>query len=190
VQNREGFERFLDEVDRLLHNVVAAAMSLREHSNRVRDKWLQADQRDRLREQHNERVRQVFAESPTAQLVEGLRIIVQHRKLPRLLGHASGAPGQAFESKIVLDSDDLLELGGWSAAMRVSLERNEESVVLDEIVSEYRDVVVGFHNWFGSAVQQRNAQALQDLERGKHELSEYAAGLFGPPIDDRLSEEG
>ena len=39
IQNREGFDRFLDEVERLLHNVAAAAMSLRDHSYRVRDKW-------------------------------------------------------------------------------------------------------------------------------------------------------
>ena len=38
-----------DEVDRLLHNAAAAAMSLREHSYRVRDKWLQRGHADRLR---------------------------------------------------------------------------------------------------------------------------------------------
>jgi hypothetical protein len=190
VQNREGFDRFLDEVDRLLHNVVAAAMSLREHTYRVRAKWLKLDQRDRIREEHDERVRQVFAESRTAQLVGGLRIIVQHRKLPRLLGHASHAPGQAFESKIHLDSDDLLEWDGWSPAVRAFLQEGEEPVELDELVAEYREAVVSFHTWFGDAVRQRNAPILQDLERGRRELADYAAGMFGPPINDPMSEEG
>src|SRR5262249_41230918 len=57
LQHRDQFDRFFDEVDRLLHNVVAAASSLREHSYRVRDKWLGPSQRDSLRQQYDERVR-------------------------------------------------------------------------------------------------------------------------------------
>src|SRR4051812_28140216 len=99
LDNREGFDRFLDEVDRLLHNAAAAAMSLREHSYRVRDKWLQRGYADRLREKHDQRVHEVFAKSETAQLVHGLRIIIQHRKLPRLLGHAGWTRGGPFTSE-------------------------------------------------------------------------------------------
>ena len=44
LENREALNRFLDEVERLLHNVFAAAMSLREHSKRVREKWLTQDE--------------------------------------------------------------------------------------------------------------------------------------------------
>jgi hypothetical protein len=57
VQNREGFNRFLDEVERLYHNVAAAALSLRDHSYRVRNHWLQPVPSDTLREEHDERVR-------------------------------------------------------------------------------------------------------------------------------------
>lgn len=190
VENREGFDRFLDEVDRFLHNVVAAAMSLREHSYRVRDKWLKQDQHDKLRDQHDDRVREVFAESRTAQLVEGLRIIVQHRKLPRLFGRAEWVRGGQFKSKIELDPDDLLEWEGWSDEMRASLAEGEGPVELGEIVADYRDSVVGFHSWFGSALRERNAETLEELKRGRRKLLEYASTMFGEPLDDPLSEEG
>ena len=190
VQNREGFDRFLDEVDRLLHNVVAAAMSLREHSYRVRDQWLKPGRRDRLRAQHDERVQQAFADSRTAQLVQGLRIIVQHRKLPRLMGYAEHAQGGPFTSQIHLDTDDLLGWDGWSPAMRASLENDEGPVVLGEIVTEYREAVVEFHSWFGSAVRERNANALEDLQKQRRELSQYASNMFGPPMNDPSSKEG
>jgi hypothetical protein len=189
VQNREGFNRFLDEVERLYHNVAAAALSLRDHSYRVRNHWLQPVPSDTLREEHDERVRQVFAESRTAQLVLGLRNIVQHRKLPRLRGHAEWRQGEAFTSKVHLDRDDLLEWDGWSPEVRAFLE-GEEDVVLDELVSEYRTAVVGFHTWFGAAVRGRNAEALADLERRRPELADYASGMFGSPINDPSSEEG
>jgi hypothetical protein len=189
-ENREGFNRFLDEVERLYHNVVAAAMSLREHSYRVRDNWLGQAQSDTLREKYDRRVRQVFAESRTAQLVEGLRIIVQHRKLPRLRGHAEWRQGEAFTSKVHLDRDDLLEWDGWSPEIRAFLEGDEEDVELDELVTEYRGAVVGFHTWFGSAVRARNAEALEDLERRRQELAEYASGMFGPAFNVPEDEEG
>jgi hypothetical protein len=185
IENREGFDRFLDEVDRLLHNVVSAAMSLREHSYRVRDKWLPSEQGDDLREQHDGRVTQVFAESRTAQLVEGLRIIVQHRKLPRLLGSLSyDSASEVFESSFHLDRDGLLEWDGWSADIRAYLEQGEEDLDVAEIVTEYREAVVGFHGWFESAVEQRNSAALQRLEDERRELSEYRSSLFGPAISD------
>lgn len=41
--NREGFERFLDEVDRLLHNYLASAASLRDHTRRLWQKYPPAD---------------------------------------------------------------------------------------------------------------------------------------------------
>jgi hypothetical protein len=186
LDNREEFNRFLDEVERLLHNVFAAAMSLREHSKRVREKWLQPDPGDTLGEHYDERVRQTFGESRSAQLVAGLRNIIQHRKLPRLLGGIAGAPGQATETSVRFDTEDLLEWDKWSAELRGFLQ--ESSVELDEIIREYRDAVVGFHEWFASAVRERNMSALQQLEKGSQELSDYGSTLFGPPLSDPQSD--
>jgi hypothetical protein len=117
-------------------------------------------------------------------LVQGLRNIVQHEKLPRLLGHASHAPGQAFTSKVRFDPDDLLVWKGWNADMRKYLQESGDTVDLDEVVIEYRDAVVGFHEWFASAVRQRNNAALKELERGKKELADYGSTLFGPSLSD------
>jgi hypothetical protein len=165
-------------------------MSLREHSYRVRGKWLDFDPGDELREEYDERVRQVFAASETARFVHDLRTMIQHWRLPRLLGHASQVRGGPFTSKIHLDRDDLLRWDGWSAAMRASLEARDEPIVLDEIVIEYRDAVVGFQNWFGDALRQRNTQVLHDLERDRRELRKYASSLFGQPLNDPVNEEG
>jgi hypothetical protein len=189
LENREGFDRFLDEVERLYHNVAAAALSLRDHSYRIREHWLQPVPTDTLREEHDERVRQVFGESRTAQLVLGLRHIVQHRKLPRIWGHAEWQQGGAFTSKAHLDRDDLLEWDRWSPEVRAFLADDEEDVVLDELVTDYRAAVVGFHTWFVAAVRARNAETLEDLDRRRRELAEYAAGMFGPAINVPEDEE-
>ena len=188
VENRAGFDRFLDEVDRLLHNALAAAVSLRDHSYRVRDKWMKPEGGDQLRQQHDERVKAVFAESTTAQLVEGLRNIYQHRKLPRLLGHTLVIPGEVFKSSIVFDTDDLLKWDGWRPEIRALLIAREDPISLDELVTEYRAAVDAFHEWFGSAVRQRNTALLGELQKQLHEVVEYERSLFGPAIDDPSRE--
>jgi hypothetical protein len=178
IRNREDFDRFLDEVERLHHNVVAAAMTLRQHSYRVRDKWLPPDERGR--DEYEAGARRAFAESRAAELLQGLRVIVQKRKLPELRGHASHVQGGPFESSVRVDLDDLSEWDGWTAATRASLEAGDD-VILEEIVAEYRGAVVEFHGWFRAAVRQRNAAALDDFERGRKQLADYATGMFGGP---------
>jgi hypothetical protein len=172
LQDPEGFERFLAEVDRLFHNVAAAAKSLKDHSYRFRDKWLKPDERDTLREEHDERVRQAFAESRSAQLVEGLRNIVQHRELPRPLGYMEGAEGGGFRSEVHFDRDDLLKWKGWNSEIRTALKEGDVDLDLGEVITDYRAAVVDFHGWFRTAVRERNAEALEDFDRRRRELAE------------------
>ena len=86
------------------------------------------------------------------------------------------------------DTEDLLEWDKWSAELRAFLQESGDSVELDEIIREYRDAVVGFHEWFASAVRERNMSALHELERGRQELSDYGSTLFGPPLSDPQSD--
>jgi hypothetical protein len=183
IKNREGFDRFLDEVTRRLHNVVAAATSLRDNYYRVRKKWLKPDPADDLASNYADTVKEVFEKSRTARLVVGLRNITQHRKLPRLGGVLQASPGEPHKSEITLDSRDLLEWDGWSSEMRSFIEEEGDYITLDEIVVEYRDAVVAFHAWFGDALRRRNASALQDLDQARRKLSELAHELSAV-VDD------
>lgn len=81
VKNSKPFEAFLDEVDRLLHNYLAAASTLRDHIRRL---WQQHPPADpALIAEYDQRVREAFAESPVVQFVQRLRNYSTHSQLPR-----------------------------------------------------------------------------------------------------------
>jgi hypothetical protein len=67
--NTEELHAFLNEVERLLHAFLAAAMTLRDHSRNTSRRLLPPDDRDELAEAYRERIDLVFAESPLAQFV-------------------------------------------------------------------------------------------------------------------------
>ena len=71
---------FLDEVDRLLHNFVASAISLRDHTKRMRRKFLPGN--DDLADLYELLVRQTFADALVARFVTELRNHTMHARLP------------------------------------------------------------------------------------------------------------
>jgi hypothetical protein len=76
IQNRPAFEAFLGEVDRLLHNYLAAVGSLRDQTRRLWNKYLPDD------EAYAERVGATFAESRFCLFVQNLRNYTLHSNLP------------------------------------------------------------------------------------------------------------
>jgi hypothetical protein len=169
VQNREGFERFLDEVDRLLHNYVAGAGTLRDHTRRVWQKH--APVIEATREEYERRIALTFADSSAAQLVKGLRNYTFHRRLPVARGRLSWVKDESFDSIVFLERKELLAWDGWSPPARQTLETAPEDVNLAEVVDQYSDAVVEFNTWFGEAFVGGHLEAFDELRDLKQQLA-------------------
>jgi hypothetical protein len=188
LQNREGFERFLDEVDRLLHNFVAGAMTLRDHARRLRRKFLPADATDSLASDCQARIDDDFANSPLAQFVEGLRNFVLHRRLPVARGSLSWTAGGPFESRIVLYPDDLRKSRNWSPPAKRYIENAGDDIAIGDVVTEYRAVVVAFQDWFRRALATRHRSDLEALSQREAEVEARWREAWGPPIQDPMGD--
>ena len=79
VKNRYGINALLLETTRLLHNFVASVMSLRDHSNRFRDKLFI---KHPFYNEYNEKVKSCFKDKPVVQFIQDLREYCLHRTLP------------------------------------------------------------------------------------------------------------
>jgi hypothetical protein len=184
LDNRDGFERFLDEVDRLLHNFLSAAATIRDHDRRVRRRLLPDDLADDLGAQYQQRVDRDFACSPVAQFVQQLRHFALHRRLPIARGQLSGVPGVSFETRIILHPSDLLKWGKWSLAAKRYIESAGDDIPIEEAVTEYEAAVVAFHEWFREALRARHLEDLRALEQAEARVEEAWRRAVDAPLSD------
>jgi hypothetical protein len=184
MANREAFDRYLEEVDRMLHNFVAAAMSLRDHSRRLKRKLLPGISTDRLAAEYNERVLETFDAAPVARFVQDLRNFSLHRRLPITNGTLSiDAERSEWDSRIVLIPEDLLKWPKWSAAARAFIEDSEDEIAIHEVLRDYTDRVLAFHTWFRRALLDRHEDALAELQRRSEEVARRFHDAFGDPVE-------
>jgi hypothetical protein len=168
VRNRNGFERFLDEIDRLLHNYVAAAATLRDHTRRVWEKHLTADAA--LVAEYERRVAETFATAPVSQFVQALRNYTLHHRLAVARGRLSMTAGK-FDSAVVLGRSELLKWDGWPKPARAYLEAAARDIRIGGIVTEYTKAVTTFNDWFGHSFVGAHLPAFDDLARLEQELA-------------------
>jgi hypothetical protein len=187
VHNREGFEQFLDEVDRLLHNYIASAGTLRDHTRNVWRKHAPEDQA--LRDEYTARVERTFSTSHVAQFVLQLRNYTLHRRLPIARGRLSWVKDESFESIVFLERTELMKWDGWSARARSYLESASDDVNLRAVVEHYSSTVVEFNSWFVKAYVDGHGEAFDELRTLEHQLAQAYQELYGEGGDSSPPEQ-
>jgi hypothetical protein len=119
LANRPLFNQFLDEVDRLLHNYLAGAGSLRDHTRRVWKKYLPMTD-------YEAKTQATFAESGECLFVQGLRNYSLHTRLPVAEGHMSWKKDEEMSTTVRLRRADLLGWSKWKPPARAYLEDIEK----------------------------------------------------------------
>jgi hypothetical protein len=182
VENREGFERFLDEVDRLLHNYVASVGTLRDHTRNVWDRHPPPD--PTVLDEYATRKGRTFATSGLAQFVLNLRNYALHNRLPLARGRFSIVPDESFEAIVFLEREELLKWNGWNLHARSYLESASEDVSLSDVVEQYSTTVVEFNTWLGEAFIRGHLDAFDELEELKQEYARAFRAMYGEPPDE------
>jgi hypothetical protein len=169
TRNRDSFERFLDEVDRLLHNYLASVAALRDHTRRLWQKYPPAD--EALRSAYTARVTTTFAASPGCAFIQDLRNFSLHRRLALARGRLSFSPQAGLDAAVILVRQDLESWDGWKAPAREYLNAAPDEIDLAEVVSSYSSAVVEFNDWFGQAFVGGHLAAFDDLAHLEGELA-------------------
>lgn len=158
VQNRELLDQIQLQMLRLLHNFVASAFSLIDHS-RV---FCEGNYRDAgVFRDYEAEVSHRFKKDPFAQFVVGLRKYCQHCAVPSIFSELSVQLDEgkqvSEEHKIYLDRDSLLKFDVWSAAGKDYLRSAPKNIDLLGIVVGYEQKVVEFYQWVDSRLKEIHA---------------------------------
>lgn len=168
LKNRDQLHEFLAHIIRALHNFVAAAQSLIDHTGRLHRKLYAKTANF---EDYQARVDQEFAKDPMAHFVKGLRQYCQHYKAPNLIIETFWDGGDSDVIRTVyLPKEDLLSFGSWTTPAKEFLEEIEEKVNLLEVAAAYRRKLLDFYDWFQIRQMQIHAPEIEEFRVKETEL--------------------
>lgn len=165
VENRGGLEAFCLEVARHLHNFVAAAFSLVDHSRRFYNKnYKEAG----TFTDYEEAVKSRFVEDPVCQFVQGLRNYFIHKEVPAVTATVqidSGPPRQSFW----ISKSAILDGFGWKASAKEFMANLGEEIDLGDVSAQYEQKIVDFYDWVFGRLEEIHADDLKIVEAKKDE---------------------
>lgn len=169
--NQDKLYALQEEVTRLLHNFVASAMSLIDHS-RVLYRELYEQKGQFL--EYSEEVKKRFTNNSLASFVVCLRQYFQHYKLPSVFSQMRvSRESPVFESRLKLSKVDLEEFSGWKSPAKKFLAKQEDSIDLLSVVNDYYALVVDFYQWFEAHQIEMHREEFEKVNVKRRELAEF-----------------
>jgi hypothetical protein len=172
--NRETFEAFLTEVIRLLHNYLASAMTLVDHTRKLfKDEYAGTE----FEKEYTKKIDELFVQSPVSRFIQDLRNYSMHRMLPMAGASVAFSEETGMTHSIYLSKDKLINWDGWKQNSRVYLDKQEDSIKLLQLVHEYTKNVMGFQTWFQEKQNEIHSEAMKELEELEKQYSLKVAKL-------------
>ena len=165
---------FFDEIDRLLHNYLAAALTLRDHGRNLRERY--REEHPQFADEYNAEAAAI-RDSPRLRFVQDLRNYMLHYRLPVVQGQLTIGP--KMESSVLLLRDKLREWENWSAAAKSYLEDAPEAIRIVDELDAYSEAVSAFQEWLLQAFAALHPEDLEELKRLQEQLSEAERKAFG-----------
>jgi hypothetical protein len=186
-RNRDKLEELQLDILRRLHNFVASALTLIDHT-RIYYRELYGDT-DKFPD-YLPRLSNEFEKDPLSQFVKCLRIYCQHYAPPNIIVEESlienpdGTP--KIEKKVLLRTEDLISFDRWNSTAREYLNKPDKQIDLLEIIDLYRTKVINFYLWVISRQNEihKNEIFLVDQKR-----VEFIQTHLLSIIDSRLRDE-
>lgn len=144
--NREPRHRFLAEVTRLLHNFLASAKSLVDHTrNFIRTAY---DSRKEVVEEYQEKVQLHLRNRPVCKFTQDLRSFLTHINMPFIesVDHGPNASGK-YQFTLELNTDKMKHSERWSSEAKEYIKMHGPSIDLGIYVTEYYQIIHQFYLW-------------------------------------------
>jgi hypothetical protein len=170
VANKEAGEQAHREINRFIHNFVASAKSLVEHTrNFIKEHYSGTI----LQHAYNARVKADFSSAPIAQFVEDLRDYMLHKGLPNsgFFFEFDSAAATDFITGVRYRTDMLLEWSRWSPPAKIYIKAAGEYLHIHIFVESYLEKVLQFHAWLEIELQQHHREDLAQLQVMKEDYA-------------------
>jgi hypothetical protein len=169
VRNMQVLYDFQREVARLLHNFVASAMSLVDHTRVLYRDLYEANGRF---PEYKEEVKKRFEINPLASFVVCLRQYCQHYKPPPILSQMRWSQeSPVFDSRLTLGKGNLEEFSGWKSPAKEFLAKQGDSIDLLDLVDRYYTLVMDFYRWFDKRQKEIHSEEFDKVNAKQKEFA-------------------
>ncbi len=174
VNNREILHEFQQETIRLLHNYVASAFSLidhtRRHYNTLYSKNLKFPE-------YKEEVKKRFNKIPVAIFTKDLRQFIQHYDLPAISSKTSFSanPRSLTQTLNIIFKEEDLKKFNWSKLSKEYLSLNENEIELEDFIFSYFEIVKDFYNWFKQKQEKLHSNEIEIIKKKKRKIANLTA---------------
>lgn len=189
VTNREAGSQTHREVTRRVHNFVAAALTLVEHTRIfMRENYSGTPVLDC----YQAKIDADLKDQPLARFVQDLRNYILHNELPdsEMYMNFESNPDQpgngTLETGIHIRANPLLQWRNWSAHALTFIESCGEFVDIRTFAESYTDTILSFHNWLQGELDQFHSSDLDEFHGLQESLKQLEAATVAPAEPDVL----
>lgn len=167
--NRDAGNQTHREITRLVHNFVASAKTLVEHTrNFMKEHY----ENTPIYNKYNEQIKLDFVNEPVIKFVEDLRNFRLHNGLPptEMYLEFKSNPNtsnseQAMKTGIRLKTKELLKWKGWTALAKRYLENSNDFIDIHNFSSDYERKVINFHSWLNNELDEFHSNDLKEYNK-------------------------
>ena len=176
VDNRDKLDRLLAEITRLLHNFLAGAKTLVDHTRVFKNDVYKGKGFEKV---YQAKVDRDLVDSPVVSFVQDLRHYALHKQLPITSAELSfqGSEGgtiKDYDSTIKLDVNSLREWDRWRVKSRIYLDALDNKVKIKEVAEQYEAAIRSFYQWFGEQQNQMHCVEFEELSNLETQYSQVS----------------
>lgn len=195
LKNRDAGQQTHREVTRRVHNFVAAALTLVEHTRIfMREHYGEA----RVFKQYQTKIDEEFARDPLVKFVQDLRNFMLHNGLPNsemylnFQSNPNLPEGGMMQTGIHIRAAPLLEWDNWTAPARRFIESVGEFVDIRNFSEAYTEKVVALHSWLQGELDQFHQSDLEELRALQDSMTQHENSTVQrpPPSGDAIEAQG
>lgn len=186
VDNRPEYPRFMDELDRYLHNYLASALSLCNCARGVQQRWWVSPTLRARYKEHNP-----WNSDGEIALMFWLRAAAQHERVPVAFSGTRARRDDegrlVGEDYLALSLADLNALD-WSrrtehsAAARAHVDSLKDDPRLDPLVESFTSALLTFANWFGRELRRTQRAELDAVNKLIDQSRAVSAAMGWPAL--------
>lgn len=170
-ENNDKLEQYQMNIVRLLHNFLAAAMTLKDHAG-IFIKSINWDTQldTQFEAEYQEKVKQEFNNSGISRFMQKLRNFTLHVGIPTTVTQLRFSNKEELEYSIILDINKIKTWSGWEGVSKQYISQLKDETKLEDLVNEYAHKIIDFYTWFGTRQNEIYQAHLKELEEMQNKI--------------------